>query len=135
MYIDGFNMITGINNFPANLSEAVTIEGRSHNVTNQYIQKSRKDTFYERFENVTKLFKLTDLNYDLHSSVKLDFVIHKTIVALRSSEVELLKRDCELQRIQLLTILMLEKQNDKLAGYVNWKTKQFFRHVRRRINS
>jgi hypothetical protein len=58
--------------------------------------------------------------------MKLDFAIHRTTAILRNSELELLKRNCELQRTQLLTILMLAQQNDRLAGYLLTGERQNF---------
>jgi len=124
-YFDGFDMITGFNRMPANQTEELIVEGSSRQGENHTIIRhsytqgdERRHKNYDRFRAETKPFKLTDLNYDLHLNIKIDFVIHKTLTALRSSELELLKRDCEMQRTQLLTILMLAQLSDKMAGYL-----------------
>ena len=118
---DGFNMANGINLKPANTTQYVTI-GTEIDGTRSIEELSdiydNSENLYKNMADTSRPFEITDLNYDLHSTMKIDFAIHRTTAILRNSEIELLKRNCEIQRTQLLTILMLAQQNDKLAGFL-----------------
>ena len=58
------------------------------------------------------------IDYELHLSAKLDFLMFYNVKQLRHSELTLLRNECELERTQTLTILMLALQNTRLAGYM-----------------
>ena len=58
------------------------------------------------------------VNNRLNQAVKIDFVNHRISEKMHEVELESLKRDCELERTQILTILMLAVENERLAGYM-----------------
>ena len=59
-----------------------------------------------------------EIDYELHLGTKLDYIMYFNAKQLRHSEMTLLQSQCELERTQMLTILMLEMQNTRLAGYM-----------------
>ena len=59
-----------------------------------------------------------EIDYDLHLGTKLDYIMYFNTKQLRHSEMTLLQNQCELERTQMLTILMLAMQNTRLAGYM-----------------
>ena len=59
-----------------------------------------------------------NMDYELHMGTKLDYLFFESSRALRSSELNLLKNQCEQERIQIFTILMLSLENSRLAGYM-----------------
>ena len=50
MYIDGFDMKSGFNRLPANLTENIDVNGENATIADSYIGKNL-DPFYQRFEN------------------------------------------------------------------------------------
>ena len=61
--------------------------------------------------------------YEMHMDKKLDHLFFQSSRLLRASEVQLLKNQCEQERSQIRTILMLSLENPRLAGCMltgNW---------------
>ena len=59
-----------------------------------------------------------EIDYELHLGTKLDYIMYFNTKQLRHSKMTLLQNQCELERPQMLTILMLAMQNTRLAGYM-----------------
>ena len=59
-----------------------------------------------------------EIDYELHLGTKLDYIMYFNTKQLRHSEMTLLQNQCEFERTQLLTILMLATQNTRLPGYM-----------------
>ena len=59
-----------------------------------------------------------EIVYDLHLGTKLDHKMYLNNNQLRNSEMTLLQNQYELERTQMLTILMLAMQNTRLAGFM-----------------
>ena len=59
-----------------------------------------------------------EIDYELHLGAKLDYIMYFNAKQLRHSEMTLLQNQCELERTQILTIMMLALQNTRLAGYM-----------------
>ena len=59
-----------------------------------------------------------EIDYELHLGTKLDYIMYFNAKQLRHFEMTLLQSQCELERTQMLTILMLAMQNTRLAGYM-----------------
>ena len=59
-----------------------------------------------------------EIDYELHLGTKLGYLMYFNTKQLRHSEKTLLQHQCELERTQMLTILMLAMQNTRLAGYM-----------------
>ena len=57
------------------------------------------------------------MDYELQQSTKLDYLFFESSRALQASELNLLQNQCEQERIQVFTILMLSLENPRLAGY------------------
>ena len=58
------------------------------------------------------------MEYEMHKRTKLDYLFFQSSRLLQASEMQLLKIQCEQERTQILTILMLSLENPGLAGYV-----------------
>ena len=59
-----------------------------------------------------------NMDYELQQGTKLDYLFFESSRALQASELNLLKNQCEQERIQIFTILMLSLENPRLAGYM-----------------
>ena len=59
-----------------------------------------------------------EIDCELHLGTKLDYVMYFNTKQLRHSKMTLLQNQCELERTQLLTILIIAMQNTRLAGYM-----------------
>ena len=58
------------------------------------------------------------MDYEFDKGTKLDYLFFESSRALQVSELNLLKNQCEQERIQIFTILMLSFEKTSLAGYV-----------------
>ena len=58
-----------------------------------------------------------NMDYEMHMGTKLDCLFFQSSRLLQASEIQLLKNQCEQERTQILTILMLSLENPRLAGY------------------
>ena len=56
------------------------------------------------------------MDYEIHWGTKLDCLSFQSSRLLQVSEIQLLKNQCEQERTQILTILMLFPENPRLAG-------------------
>ena len=61
---------------------------------------------------------MDEIEYELHLGKKFDDIVFFNTKKLRHSEITLLKIQCELERTQILTTLMLAMQNKRLAAYM-----------------
>ena len=59
-----------------------------------------------------------NMDYEMHMGTKLDYLFFQSSRLLQASEIQLLKNQCERERTQILTILMLSLENTRLAGYM-----------------
>ena len=59
-----------------------------------------------------------NMDYELQQGTKLDSLFFESSRALQASELNLLKNQCEQERTQTFTILMLSIENPKFAGYM-----------------
>ena len=59
-----------------------------------------------------------EIDYELPLGAKLGYIMYFNAKQLRHSEMTLLQNQCELERTQILTIMMLALQNTRLAGYM-----------------
>ena len=59
-----------------------------------------------------------NMNYELQQGTKLDYFLFESSGALQASELNLLKNQCEQERIQIFKILMLSLENSRLAVYM-----------------
>ena len=55
------------------------------------------------------------MDYELQQGTKLDYLFFESSRALQASELNLLENQCEQERIQIFTILMLSLENPRLA--------------------
>ena len=59
-----------------------------------------------------------NMDYEMHMGTQLDYLCFQSSQLLQASEIQLLKNQCEQERTQILTILMLSLENPRLAGYM-----------------
>ena len=59
-----------------------------------------------------------NMDYELRQGTKLDYLFFESTRLLEASEIQLLKAQCEQERTQILTVLMLSMENPRLAGYM-----------------
>ena len=58
------------------------------------------------------------MDYEMQVETKLDYLFFESTQALQSSEIQMLKSQCEQKRTQIHTILMLSLEKPRLAGYM-----------------
>ena len=58
------------------------------------------------------------MDYEMQVGTKLDYLFFESTRSFQSSEIQMLKNQCEEERTQILTILMLSLENPRLAGYM-----------------
>ena len=59
-----------------------------------------------------------NMDYEMRMGTKLDYLFFQCSRLLQASEIQLLKNQCEQERTQISTILMLSLENPRLAGYM-----------------
>ena len=59
-----------------------------------------------------------NMDYGMHMGTKLDYLFFQSSRLLQASEIQLWKNQCEQERLQIVTILMLSLENPRLAGYM-----------------
>ena len=59
-----------------------------------------------------------NMDYEMHMGTKMDYLFFQSSRLLQASEIQLLKNQCEQERTQILTILMLSLENPRLVGYM-----------------
>ena len=92
----------------------------------QYIPRTENNGFTQLCAYVPKhtSHKTSDediylnMDYEMHMGTKLDYLFFQSLRLLQASEIQLLKTQCEQERTQILTILMLSLENPRLAGYM-----------------
>ena len=57
-----------------------------------------------------------NMDYEMHLGTKLDYLFFQSSRLLQTFEIQLMKNQCEQERTQILTILMLSLENPRLAG-------------------
>ena len=62
----------------------------------------------------------------MHMGTKLDYLFFQSSRLLQASEIQLLKNQCQQERTQILTILMLSLENPRLAGYMFTRNRLMF---------
>ena len=59
-----------------------------------------------------------NMDDEMHIGTKLDYLFFQSSRLLQASEIQLLKNQCEQERTQVLTNLMLSLENPRLAGHM-----------------
>ena len=67
-----------------------------------------------------------NMDYEIHLGTKLDYFFFHTSRLFQASGMQLLKNQCEQERTQINTILMLFLDNPHLAGYMLIGNKSMF---------
>ena len=57
------------------------------------------------------------MDYEMHFGIKTDYLFFQSTRLLQATEIQLLQNQCEQERTQILTNLMLALENIRLAGY------------------
>ena len=66
------------------------------------------------------------MDYELQQGTKLDYLFFESSRALQASELNLLKIQCEQERIQIFTTLTLSLENHTLAGFMLTGNRRMF---------
>ena len=59
-----------------------------------------------------------NIDYEMHLGTKIDYLFFQSSRLLQATEIQLLQNQCEQERTQILTNLMLAPENPRLAGYM-----------------
>ena len=59
-----------------------------------------------------------NMDYEMHLATKIDYLFFQSSRLLQATEIQLLQNQCEQERTQILTNLMLALENPRLAGYL-----------------
>ena len=59
-----------------------------------------------------------NIDYEMHLGTKIDYLFFQSSRLLQATEMQLLQNQCEQERTQILTNLMLALENPSLAGYM-----------------
>ena len=59
-----------------------------------------------------------NVDYEMHFGTKIDYLFFRSSRLLQSTEIQVLQNQCEQERTQILTNLMLAPENPRLAGYM-----------------
>ena len=59
-----------------------------------------------------------NIDYEMHLGTKIDYLFFQSSRLLQATEIQLLQNQCEQERTQILTNLMLALENPRLAGYM-----------------
>ena len=95
----------------------------------QYLGPKAKNDFGQLYAHNphlegTQLQKADDPNsylnidYEMHLGTKIDYLFFQSSRLLQATEIQLLQNQCEQERTQILTNLMLALENPRLAGYM-----------------
>ena len=57
-------------------------------------------------------------DYEMHHGTKIDYLFFQSSRLIKATEIQLLQNQCEQERTQILTNLMLALENPRLAGYM-----------------
>ena len=126
-YENGFDMNTGScrnRDFSYNVYQFSVDDSKNIEYTSLSCGLLRNGTHV--FSTPWKTFGGEQIEYELHVGAKLDFLMNFNTEQLRHSEMTLLQNQCEIERTQILTMLMLAMQNTRLAGYVLTANRSIF---------
>ena len=59
-----------------------------------------------------------NIDYEMHLGTKIDYLFFQSLRLLQTTEIQLLQNQCEQERTQILTNLMLALENPRLAAYM-----------------
>ena len=116
---EGFDMDTGRN------------LGRDQNGATkilQYLGPKEKGDFGQLYAHSPKLEgtqkvqtadpdNYLNIDYEMHLGTKIEYLFFQSSRLLQATEIQLLQNQCEKERTQILTSLMLALENPRLAGY------------------
>ena len=70
-----------------------------------------------RYSNTDDPNNYLNMGYEMHLGTKTDYLFFQSSRLLQATEIQLLQKQCEQERTQILTNLMLALENPRLAGY------------------
>ena len=126
-WVEGFDIFTGKNLRPlveanplgyGTRQDKLTEQKAKQKYSKQMVQSIRDRNAQASANQKGQAVPNHKLDYDMHTNAKFDYVLFKAISTLRAAEINLLTRDCEIERTQILTILTLSLINDRMAGYL-----------------
>ena len=70
-----------------------------------------------RYSNTDDPNNYLNMDYEMHLGTKTNYLFFQSSRLLQATEIQLLQNQCEQERTQILTNLMLALENPRLAGY------------------
>ena len=67
-----------------------------------------------------------NMDYEMHLGTKIDYLFFQSSRLLQATEIQLQQNQCEQERTQILTNLMLALENTRLAGYMLTRNRSMF---------
>lgn len=119
-YVNGFNMDTGkkigknsaaYHKMQIGTDNKVRVYGYTHKPSKLMNPNVKSNVPWEHAGE-------DELDYELHLGVKLDYIMYHGYTKMKQSWYNLILNQCELERTQKQTIIMLAFQNNRLAGYM-----------------
>ena len=119
-YSGGFSMRTGKpNDLKSEHSyHKVTVASGTELSWNGYTRKVKDDPHHSPSRTPWAHVGEDELDYEVHLAAKLDYIIYHNYLRIKQSWHNVIMNQCELDRTQKQTILMLALQNNRLAGYM-----------------
>ena len=95
----------------------------------QYLGPKEKSDFGQLYAHNPKLegtqkiqtshpVNYLNTDYEMHLGTKIDYLLFQSSRLLQATEIQFLQNQCEQERTQILTNLMLALENPRLAGYM-----------------
>ena len=67
-----------------------------------------------------------NIDYEMHLGTKIDYLFFQSSRLLQATEIQFLLSQCERERTEILTYLMLAPENPRLAGYMLTSNRSMF---------
>ena len=111
---DGFDMNTGepIQKYNSDTA-AITLKNKYYSSDNKTVD-TKHFQIYENFD------------FEAHLETKIDYLHFNNLRQLQTSTLELLRNDCELERLTILNTLKISNKNPRLAGYTLTRNRSMF---------
>ena len=118
-----------------------------HSNIMQSTKKKRNETYYEEHQNGNRMDSVEtthqegnkiisdkgiwvgSIDYELHQNIKTDYITFKIFEVLHEDDLKVLQNICELERMQLQTVLALAIESPALAGYLLTGNRSNFIHI------
>ena len=117
---EGFDRDTGRNLGREKNSATEILQYLGSNAKNDFVQVYAHNPQLEgtQFQQEESPNSYLNMDYDIHLGTKIDYLFFQSSRLLQATEIQFLQNQCEQERTQILTNLMLALENPLLAGYM-----------------